>query len=217
MLAAPLADLIQLGVAVVAFDRHFERITHAAVNFHSHARNPGRRLAGEVFGQGDLPGEGAVHVVEPGALADQQPGRFGQRGHFGDDALDHLILRDAPAELDPLVGVFDRGLEAGLAQADRAARDADAAPVQGGHGHHETPAPLAQQVLLGRPDVLEGDLGDGGGLVAQLGRLARRPARLVGFDHDGAEPLVPEGPGRRCSRPPRFQPPCRSISRSWRR
>ena len=86
----------------------------------------------------------------------------------GDLEGDALLAPDRAAEGLPLAGVLDAQVEAGLDAADRQRGDRDPAVVEGGEELRVAAAPLAEQVGLGHPAVLEGQRVGVGGVPAEL-------------------------------------------------
>jgi len=76
-----------------------------------------------------------------------------------------------------LVGIGDGSVQTGLGQSDGPAADAE-------YGHDpgrvmattKAFSPLAQEIFLGGPHLVEMDLGNGGGFVTKFGCFPGRPA-----------------------------------------
>ena len=114
-----LFDLLQFGIAAVFFNGHLQRVAHAAVDFHGHSGSLDGRFTGNIFGDGNFPRKRAILIIEPGPPPHQQAGRVRQGNHFGNTALDQLILRDRPVKLGALIGVRHGTVHTGLGQPHR--------------------------------------------------------------------------------------------------
>ena len=151
-------------------------------------RRLGRHLRAEELGVVGLERVGLAGVLEPGGLEVHVAGQLDVHGDVGQLELDGLELADGLAELHALLGVLERGVEAGLGDAHPHGADGDAPAVEHLEELLEALAPLADQVLLGHPHVVEEELGGVGAVQAHL--LEARPhreARRAGGHDDGAD------------------------------
>lgn len=105
-------------------------------------------------GLGFVHGLGLVDdALEPAA------GGLDLAGHVGQLQSDDRVVDQALAERLALVSVLDGLLVADAREADALDDDADALVVEVGHDHSESLVLLADQVLHGDLDILEGDIG----------------------------------------------------------
>jgi len=86
-------------------------------------RRPGcqqRGVGSRSLGRTDIAGGvGGLIRQRQGRAVDQRAGQFEGDVHIGELVLDRLIRADDPTELGALLGVFDRGVQQGLASADQ--------------------------------------------------------------------------------------------------
>ncbi len=115
---------------------------------------------------------------------DQEP-RTAQLGrHVGELEADALIEADWLAELDALLGVFDRRFIRALRDAQRLRRNTDAAAVQRCHRDFEALPFLAEQVLLGYLHVVENQFRRRGGTDTHLIVMVAKREALPALFYD---------------------------------
>ena len=100
----------------------------------------------------------ALLVDQPGRLVNETPEGLDPDRHLGELHLGELIGPERGPEGGPLLDVLDARLEAGLREAEGLSGDHDPRRVEEVHELAEAVPLLPDQVGLGNPDVLQGDL-----------------------------------------------------------
>src|SRR5215210_3634889 len=140
-------SLVQSGnarVAKVLPDRILVDVPVAAMHLHRGVRRPHRCLAAVVLRDRRL-----ERVPDSGVGGERSsPGEeargFGLNRDLGEELLHELERCDRPAELLPLLGVGEAGLEAALPDPDAAGGERDAPVVERGQRHLQPSTFLAQ-------------------------------------------------------------------------
>src|SRR5580700_3520228 len=167
-LAGAFANGAQLDVAIELFDRIVLGETVTAVDLHRLVGGAHRNFGSKQFGHGRLLGDALPVILHPtGAIREQARG-VDLSGHVGELVLNGLKLRDGPAELDALLGVFERSLISALRGADRERGDGNAPAIQNAQAVDESLALLAQQLRFGHTAIGEYHFTGGAGAHAEL-------------------------------------------------
>ena len=140
---------------------------------------------------------GALLVVLPGGLVEEDAGGLELGLHVGEAELQRLELVQGVAEGAALGGVGEGPVEGGLGAAEGGGGDVEPAAVEALHGVGEALAFLAEQVFGRDAAVVELDLGGGLGLPAHLALLGAE-AEAGGAVLDEHSRRCPSGPRRRC-------------------
>ena len=154
-LVGTLVDGGDLGIAVEPLHLHALQIAVAAEDLQGIVGDFQGDIRGVLLRHGGFHAVGGVLLFQISGAVYQQPGGPEFGCHVGDLEGNSLLLADAAAELDALLGILYRRFKGTLSDAQRLGRDADAAAVQGGHGDLKALALLSQQVLLGNLDIIE--------------------------------------------------------------
>ena len=190
-LRGPLVQRRDADVAEVALDGVVVDVARAAVDLDRRVRAVHGGLGRVQLGDRGLGRVRLAGVLEVTGAPHEHPGGVGLNLHVGEHSLDELEACDRLAELDPLLGVLDRRLDAALTDADAAGGDAVATGVKRAHRDLEPVAHLAEHLLVGDLDVVERDRRCVRAAEAHLvmDRL-RLEARLVGIDEEAGETAV---------------------------
>ena len=188
-LGGAFVDAQQAHVAVEPLDLVLGHVAGAAVDLHRPVRDAAERLAGEVFGGGDVGGDPLAGVEARRHVLDHHPGGVGVGAAVGQHALDQLELADGLAELLALDRVADAFLHQALAHAAGQRGQVDAAAVEHLHGGLEAPSGDAADDAGGRRlHVVEDDVAGHGALLAHLlVELAEADAQGTGRQDEGAD------------------------------
>ena len=194
-LVGAFADLEHLRIAVEAGHRRLEHVAEAAVDLDGlrcrrYREATGLQLRHRRFLEEGLPGVAQVR----GAIR-EPPCRLELGRDVGELELDRLELRDGLAELHALPGVVRRHVEHGLGQAERQGRDRDAPDLERAQELAEPHRRIADEVIVGDPDVVEEQLagvetppadaahlrahGEAGGVLLHDEARERRPLPLA--------------------------------------
>ena len=149
------------------------------------------RLGGVQLGHRRLGGVRLARVLQPAGPPHQCAGGVAVEDHVGDHLLHELERRERAIELLTLLRVGDRRVDASLADAHAARRDAEAARVERRHRNLEPVADLAEQSVVTDLHAVERELRGVGRAQAELAvdRLRGEPVGLR-VDEERGQPAV---------------------------
>ena len=179
-----LVDGGNLSVPVEPLHLHALQVAAAAEDLQRVVGDLQGDVGGILLGHGGLHAVGHVGLLQLGGGVDQEPGAAQFGGHVGNLESDVLLLADGLAKLNPLLGILHSSLIGPLGDTQGLSGDADASPVQGGHGNLEALALLAQQVFLGDLHIVEIQLAGGGGADAHFVIVLLKSEALPALLHD---------------------------------
>ena len=140
-LARALVDHRGLGVAQVALDRELVRVAVRAVDL-DRVERAGDRVVGRVpLRERRLARVPDAVVLQEAGAPDEEPAGLDPGEHLREHLLHELVLADLVAERLALVGVLERGVEAGLREAHVARRRPCTGPGRSRSSRSGSPRP----------------------------------------------------------------------------
>lgn len=157
-----------LGVPVEPFHIHALQVAGAAEDLQGIIGDGNCRIGSIHFGHGTFHAVILVFLFQFCSAVHQEPGGPELGGHIRQLEGNTLVLADRGVELDPFLGIVQGRFIGTLGNPQCLGRNADPAPVQGGHGNLEALAPFAQQVFLGQLHIVKDQFRRGGGADPQF-------------------------------------------------
>src|SRR5437867_3120055 len=189
-LARPLVNPVDTCVAIRTLDPELAHVSHAPMDLHRRVGDPSKRLRGEQLCLRRAVGNPLPPIGPRRRVVDHEPSGVDVDGGVREEPLDRLIAGDRSTELDPRLGVRDRGFEQPLGRADRVRREAHAAVIERGERDRESLAFLAEALRHRDAHVAEVELRGRRAMKTHL-RVVRADLETGGgaLDDEGGDPF----------------------------